>query len=287
MIYLAGSPHVESAETRPLSIPEFAERYRVSTNTVLRWERKGLLKVTRLSHRTGRIFPEDEQRWLQEREQAQVTVRVAAEVESLTKERERVKAHSRNIVAKLRTRYQSRLKAQTTKIEFEARERLRERLQAEREKRVRLVRAEREERARLEGELKARLAQEAEAAARLEAEAKALARITADARLQAEAQARAREQYRPPLLTSEEIAAEIAAPDGLHRMGLSRYLFRRLTGLGIYGLRSLRDSPRRSLLPRVLDKKSLLELRTALATHHGLELDDHGQLSPLVREEVA
>ena len=70
-------------------------------------------------------------------------------------------------------------------------------------------------------------------------------------------------------------------------MGLSRYLFRRLTGLGIYGLRSLRDSPRRSLLPRVLDKKSLLELRTALATHHGLELDDHGQLAPLVREEAA
>ena len=84
-----------------------------------------------------------------------------------------------------------------------------------------------------------------------------------------------------------KITAKLAAPDGLHRLGLSRYLFRRLTELGIYGLRDLELHPRRYLLPTVLDGKSLRELRAALATHHGLELDDHGQLSPLNRVEAA
>lgn len=253
-------------DPRPLTIREFARRYHVSEATVYYWGRRGLLKMSRFGPRTLRIRPEDEDRWLRERGQAEAE----AEVSDLAKERTRMKAHARAVMARWRTRYRRRLEAQAERIEVRER-----------------VRAEREARTRMEAELKARLAREAEVTARLEAEAKALARVATEARLQAEVQARVRAQYRPPALTPTEIAARFDGPDGLHRLGLSRPLRHRLAGMGIYCVRDLTESPRHHLLTAVLDVKGLRELRTALAVHHGLALDDRGQLSPLVREEAA
>lgn len=78
-----------------------------------------------------------------------------------------------------------------------------------------------------------------------------------------------------------EIETRLAADDGLNHLGLSRYLFHRLTGMGIYCLRDLEAHPRRRLLPAILDRKNWQELCAALAEKHGLGLDERGEVYPL------
>ena len=78
-----------------------------------------------------------------------------------------------------------------------------------------------------------------------------------------------------------ELLTKAEADDGVYALGLRPSLFRRLTGLGVYCVRDLRAHPQPHLIPALLDKKSLGELRVALAETQGLGLDDLGRLYPL------